>query len=123
MQSAGDQREIQENSQKYSAIVGFCLSIHNDYGVCSILNPRVKSRLTTTPFQNKNTCKSRALSGVSVGQVERDRYLVSELAQAGRDRVFELSQMSPTHGVSQTLELGCGSTYFIAFIIGGGPGE
>ena len=37
VQSAGDQRKFQQNSQKYPGIVGFCLSINNDYGLCSTL--------------------------------------------------------------------------------------
>lgn len=38
VQSAGDQRKFKQNSQEYSAIVGFYLGIISDYGVCSILN-------------------------------------------------------------------------------------
>lgn len=123
VQSTGDQWKIQQNPEKYSAIVGFCLSINNDYGICSTLIPRVQQASHETTSQNRNTCKGRALSTESVGQTEGDRYLVSKLAQPSRHRVIEFSQMSPTHIISQTRETGCGSTYFIAFIIGGGPSE
>ena len=64
VQLADDQRKIRQNSQKYSAIVGFYLSINNDYGISSITKPLVKSRLTNPTSQNRNTCKNRALSGV-----------------------------------------------------------
>ena len=65
-----------------------------------------KSRLINHTSQNKNTYKSRALSRLSVGQAEGDRYLVGELAQAGRHRVIEFSQMPPIRTVSQALERG-----------------
>ena len=100
VQSAGDQRKFQQNSQKYPGIVGFCLSINNDYGLCSTLKSSVESHLTSTTSQNKNTCKNRVLSGVPVGQAERDRYLVSKLAQASRHRIAEFSQMPPTYIIS-----------------------
>jgi len=123
VQSAGDQRKFQQNSQKYPGIVGFCLSINNDYGLRSILKSLVETDLTNTTSQNKNTCKSRALSGLLVEQAGSDRYLVSELAQASRHRIAEFSQVPPAHTISQIFEMVCGSTHFIAVIIGGGPGE
>jgi hypothetical protein len=41
VQSAGDQRKIRRNSQKYAATIGFCLSVNDGYGVCSTLKPLV----------------------------------------------------------------------------------
>ena len=70
VESAGDQRKFQQNSQKYPGIVGFCLGINDDYGLCSILKSLVESHLTNATSQNKNTCKIRAFSGMSVGQIE-----------------------------------------------------
>lgn len=59
--SAGDQRKLQQNSQKYPAIVGFCLGIINDYGVYSILKPPVENHLRTrTP--TKTACSVDCLS-------------------------------------------------------------
>lgn len=60
---------------------------------------------------------------MSVEQAENDRHLVSEFAQAGRHRVAKLSQVPPTEIISLTLETEYGSAYFMAVIIGGGPGE
>jgi len=60
---------------------------------------------------------------MSVEQAESDRHLVSEFAQASWHRVAKLSQVPPTEIISLTLETEYGSTYFIAVIIGGGPGE
>lgn len=59
----------------------------------------------------------------SVGQEESDNYLVGELAQAGRHRIIEFTKIYPVRIISRTLETGCSSTHFIAFIIGGGPDE
>ena len=60
VQSAGDQRKFQQNSQRYSAIVGLQLSIISDYGGCSTRNLLVKGPLNNATSQNKNTCKSKS---------------------------------------------------------------
>ena len=72
--------------------------------------------------QNKNTCKGRRFSRVS-GRSKRRviSYLVSELAQASRHRVFKFTQVFPKNIISCTHGTKCVSTHFMAAIIGGGP--
>lgn len=53
VQSAGDQRKFQQNSQKCPGVAGFCLSIDNDYGLCSILKPLGKAISRIPPFRTR----------------------------------------------------------------------
>lgn len=65
-------------------------------------------RLTNLP-QNKNTCKIQTFSRVLVGPAESDCYLISKLAKAGRNRVIEFGQVSPTHIIVKLAKRGMGS--------------
>ena len=84
VQSAGDQRKFQRNSQKYSGIVNLHFNIISDYGVWSILKSSMKTHITNTISQNKNTCKSQAFSGVLDGQNDGRNSLPGQRACLGR---------------------------------------
>lgn len=64
VQFAGDQRKIQRNSQKYSAIIGFCLSINSGYGICSMVKPLGKCRLTNHTSEQEHLHKQSAQQSV-----------------------------------------------------------